>query len=177
MLCQMNFTSRTMKCSTKILYMPELEGSKSGRYGNFLMTMMLSYMDGWSSAAIAFDISTAIMTGTVCVIWPVISNAMTPTDTVCVTAPENAAAPTRAYPPKIKIESKWKPFFTWFIFWSCANLPGMIGEMCPPYRTPYGKYKCNASPTIRPSAAPILNTGMKIPDGTGTVDAMIEKMN
>lgn len=28
-----------------------------------------------------------------------------------------------------------------------------------------------------PRAAPILNTGMKIPDGTGTVELMIEKMN
>lgn len=65
------------------------------------MTMMLSYMDGCNKAAIAFDIRTAIIHGTVCVIWPVISNAITPTDTVCVTAPENAAAPTRAYPPNM----------------------------------------------------------------------------
>lgn len=34
-----------------------------------------------------------------------------------------------------------------------------------------------ASPTALPNAAPILNTGMKIPDGTGTVELMIEKMN
>lgn len=49
--------------------------------------------------------------------------------------------------------------------------------MRPPYRTPYGKYKCNASPIILPNAAPILNTGINIPDGTGIVDAMIENIN
>lgn len=48
--------------------------------------------------------------------------------------------------------------------------------MWPPYLMPSGKYKCIASPTIRPKAAPILNTGMNIPDGTGTVDAIIEKI-
>lgn len=53
----------------------------------------------------------------------------------------------------------------------------MIWAILPPYRTPYGKYKCKASPTIRPNAAPILNTGINIPDGTGMVDAIIEKMN
>lgn len=79
-----------------MLYMAAPDGSKSGRYGSFLMTMMLSYIEGWSSAAVAFAISTAIITGTMCVIWPVISNAITPTLTVCVTAPENAAAPTTA---------------------------------------------------------------------------------
>lgn len=41
---------------------------------------------------------------------------------------------------------------------------------------PSGKYRCNASPTIRPRAAPILNTGINIPDGTGIVDAIIEKI-
>ena len=36
------------------------------------------------------------------VICPVISNTITDTDMVCVTAPENAAAPTVAYPPELK---------------------------------------------------------------------------
>lgn len=30
---------------------------------------------------------------------------------------------------------------------------------------------------MRPKAAPILNTGMKLPDGTGMVDATIEDKN
>lgn len=34
-----------------------------------------------------------------------------------------------------------------------------------------------ASPMALPRAAPILNTGMKIPDGTGTVELMMEKTN
>jgi hypothetical protein len=33
------------------------------------------------------------------------------------------------------------------------------------------------SPTSLPSAAPILNTGMKIPLGTGIVDVMIDAKN
>jgi len=40
-----------------------------------------------------------------------------------------------------------------------------------------GNQRAIASPTALPSAAPILNTGMKIPDGTGTVELMMEKMN
>lgn len=56
-------------------------------------------MLGWSRAAMALLISTAIIIGTMCVICPVISNIMTLTDIVWVTAPENAAAPTVAYPP------------------------------------------------------------------------------
>lgn len=56
-------------------------------------------------------------------------------------------------------------------------IPGIICDICPPYRMPNGKYKCNASPTIRPRAAPILNTGINIPDGTGMVEAIIEKTN
>lgn len=52
-----------------------------------------------------------------------------------------------------------------------------MGESRPPYRTPNGNHKCMPSPTIRPRAAPILNTGIKIPDGTGIVDAIIEKKN
>lgn len=57
-------------------------------------------MLGCKSAAIALLINTAIIIGTMWVIWPVISKIMTLTDIVCVTAPENAAAPTVAYPPK-----------------------------------------------------------------------------
>ena len=38
--------------------------------------------------------STAAMTGMMCVIWPVSSNRMTVVEIVCVTAPENAAAAT-----------------------------------------------------------------------------------
>jgi hypothetical protein len=30
---------------------------------------------------------------------------------------------------------------------------------------------------MRPKEAPILNTGMKLPDGTGIVEATIEKTN
>jgi hypothetical protein len=30
---------------------------------------------------------------------------------------------------------------------------------------------------IRPRAAPILNTGIKIPEGTGMVEVMMEKKN
>lgn len=37
--------------------------------------------------------------------------------------------------------------------------------------------KCIPSPTILPSEAPILKTGIKIPDGTGMVDVIIEKKN
>lgn len=53
----------------------------------------------------------------------------------------------------------------------------MIGESFPPYRTPFGNHKCIDSPMIRPKAAPILNTGINIPDGTGIVDAIMEKKN
>ena len=80
-------------------YKPEPDGNKSGKYGSFLMSMMLSYILGWSKAAIALLIRTAIIIGTICVICPVISNIITLTEIVCVTAPEKAAAPTVAYPP------------------------------------------------------------------------------
>lgn len=89
-----------------------------------------------------------------------------------MTEPLKAAAPHTAYPP------------------------GIIGESFPPYRTPFGNLfnlinniklifpvlnctyrKCIPSPTILPSDAPILNTGMKIPEGTGMVDVIIEKKN
>lgn len=53
-------------------------------------------MLGARKLAIALEISTAIMIGMMCVIWPVISNTMTDTEMVCVTAPLKAAAPTVA---------------------------------------------------------------------------------
>jgi len=34
-----------------------------------------------------------------------------------------------------------------------------------------------SSPIIRPNAAPVLNTGIKLPDGIGIVDAIIENTN
>lgn len=46
-----------------------------------------------------------------------------------------------------------------------------------PCLTPLGNHKCISSPTIRPNAAPVLNTGMKLPDGIGMVDAIIENTN
>lgn len=36
---------------------------------------------------------------------------------------------------------------------------------------------CIHSPTTRPKAAPILNTGMKLPLGTGIVELIMENMN
>lgn len=66
--------------SEKII--PELDGSRSGIYGNFLINIILSYIDGCKIAAMAFEIKTAIITGTKCVICPVISKTITPTDTV-----------------------------------------------------------------------------------------------
>ncbi len=53
----------------------------------------------------------------------------------------------------------------------------MIGDNLPPYRTPLGNQRCIPSPTNLPIAAPILNTGINIPDGTGIVEATIEKKN
>jgi hypothetical protein len=38
----------------------ELDGRRSGKYGKFLIIMMLSNTDGWNWAAIAFAIRTAI---------------------------------------------------------------------------------------------------------------------
>lgn len=57
------------------------------------------------------------------------------------------------------------------------NIPGTIGVTTPPYRTPAGNCKAIASPTALPRAAPILKTGMNIPDGTGTVELMMENIN
>lgn len=85
-----------------MINLPELDGKRSGRYGNFLMRIILSYILGCSRAAMALLIKTAIIIGTMCVICPVISNIITLTDIVCVTPAENAAAPTVAYPPLTK---------------------------------------------------------------------------
>jgi hypothetical protein len=53
----------------------------------------------------------------------------------------------------------------------------MIGVTICPYLTPYGNIICIISPKIRPIPAPILNTGMKLPEGTGIVEPIMEKMN
>jgi hypothetical protein len=53
----------------------------------------------------------------------------------------------------------------------------MMGAMSPPYLMPAGNHQCISSPTHLPNAAPILNTGMKLPEGTGIVEPMMEKMN
>lgn len=45
------------------------------------------------------------------------------------------------------------------------------------YNSPVGNHMCISSPTILPNPAPILNTGMKLPLGTGIVELMIENMN
>lgn len=42
---------------------------------------------------------------------------------------------------------------------------------------PRGNQRCINSPTILPNPAPILNTGMKIPLGAGTVEEIIEVEN
>lgn len=61
--------------------------------------MIESYSDGCSRVEMAFDTSTAIMTGMMCRIWPVISDTTTQIEIEWVTPAENAAAPTMAYPP------------------------------------------------------------------------------
>lgn len=53
----------------------------------------------------------------------------------------------------------------------------MIGVFIPPYLTPLGNHNAIASPKILPKAAPILKTGMNIPDGTGTVELIMENIN
>jgi len=53
----------------------------------------------------------------------------------------------------------------------------MIGVINFPCLTPHGNHRCMSSPTIRPNAAPVLNTGMKLPDGIGMVDAIMENTN
>jgi len=65
----------------------------------------------------------------------------------------------------------------WLGYIIIVCLPGMIGVMNFPCLTPYGNHRCMSSPTIRPIAAPVLNTGIKLPDGIGMVDAIMEKTN
>lgn len=55
------------------------------------------------------------------------------------------------------------------------DLPGMIGVLSFPCLRPFGKDKWTSSPTTRPNAAPILKTGMKLPEGTGIVEHTMEK--
>lgn len=52
-----------------------------------------------------------------------------------------------------------------------------MGESVDPIRTPSGNHKCMASPMMRPNAAPILKMGIKLPEGTGNVDANTVKKN
>ena len=62
-------------------------------------------------------------------------------------------------------------------FHDAFDKPGRMGEMWPPYLTPCGNHMARSSPTRRPNAAPILNTGIKMPDGTGSVDATTDMQN
>lgn len=55
------------------------------------------------------------------------------------------------------------------------TIPGMMGVLNFPWRTPWGKDRWISSPTTLPNAAPILNTGIKLPDGTGIVEHTMEK--
>ena len=52
-----------------------------------------------------------------------------------------------------------------------------MGETEFAIRRPSGNHRCIASPIMRPKAAPILNTGIKLPDGTGNVEANTVKKN
>lgn len=58
-----------------------------------------------------------------------------------------------------------------------ADIPGRIGETVLAMRRPSGNHMCIASPIMRPKAAPILNTGIKLPDGTGNVEASTVRKN
>lgn len=50
-----------LKCYVKHGHkIPELDGKRSGRYGSFFMSIILSYKEGCSNAAIALAIKTAI---------------------------------------------------------------------------------------------------------------------
>lgn len=49
--------------------------------------------------------------------------------------------------------------------------------MMDPIRIPSGNQRCIASPMIRPKAAPILKIGMRLPDGTGRVEAKTVRKN
>jgi hypothetical protein len=52
-----------------------------------------------------------------------------------------------------------------------------MGDKVEPIRTPSGNQRCIASPMMRPNAAPILKIGIKLPDGTGRVEAKTVKKN
>ncbi len=115
----------------------------------------------------ALETKTAIITGIIWRIWPVISATTTQMEMEWVTPAENAAAPTMAYPPantrrEIRFDS---------LYLVDSNVPGKTGDNAVPIRTPSGNHKCMASPIMRPKAAPILKIGIKLPDGTGKVEA------
>jgi len=77
-----------MKSRTVISYAPaELDGMKSGKYGNFLIMEMESKSEGWRRPATALEIKTANKTGIMYVISPVISEMMTTIETARVTPP------------------------------------------------------------------------------------------
>lgn len=57
------------------------------------------------------------------------------------------------------------------------RLPGKIGDIIVPVRIPSGNHKCMASPIIRPKAAPILKIGIRLPVGTGKVEAIMFRKN
>jgi len=65
---------------------------------------------------------------------------------------------------------KKKEVFIWVI-------PGRIGDTLEPIRSPSGNQRCIASPIRRPNAAPVLKMGIKLPEGTGNVDAKMVSNN
>ncbi len=58
-----------------------------------------------------------------------------------------------------------------------TTIPGKIGDITGPVRIPSGNHKYIASPTILPKAAPILKIGIRLPVGTGNVEASTFKKN
>lgn len=52
-----------------------------------------------------------------------------------------------------------------------------MGNIYFPCLIPLGNCICINSPTILPAAAPTLKTGMKLPEGTGIVDEIMENIN
>ena len=52
-----------------------------------------------------------------------------------------------------------------------------MGDKVEPIRTPSGNQRCMASPMMRPNAAPILKIRIRLPDGTGRVEAKTVKKN
>ena len=56
-------------------------------------------------------------------------------------------------------------------------LPGRIADVVDPMRSPSGNQRYMASPIMRPNAAPILKMGIRLPEGTGSVDAKIVSKN